>query len=199
MQICKTFLGTKRKGNIIRHLDEKHFFPKTKCIYCRGEFLRIEEHLKRCKVLMRKNLPQDNNTIYKDYNKNEANEIKLNCSTIITDYCAINKHLLKEKNKISFENIYFYKNKEIGSGSFCNVFLGSCTNFDEILAIKIIKSDDEKELTNLYLEEKNHLISLTNKGNFPILFDWNYDGKCVYLAESLMGPSLKEMIKICPN
>ena len=51
-KICKTFLGTKRKGNMIRHLEEKHFFSKTIGNYCGGKFLGIDESLPRCKNLM---------------------------------------------------------------------------------------------------------------------------------------------------
>lgn len=196
-KICSIFPGTIKKGNVIRHLDEKHFNDKTKCVYCGNKVLRIDEHIKRCKAKKSKNEPKYNilNNLQINNDKSEnVSKIKFNISDNMNN--VIKKTLLKDNNKVYIGNIYFYKNKPIGKGAFCNVYLGSCNNLEDILAIKIIELDNEDEFNN-YFEEKGHLISLKNKGNFPVLYDWYYDGYYLYFAESLMGPSLKELIHLC--
>ena len=197
---CKlytNFNGTKKKGNVIRNLDEKHFFGKNHCKYCNKSILRIDEHLNRCKAYNSKEGKNNISFIISHENKNEIenNSLKNNKIEIFND-SIINKRLLNNKDKILIENIFFYKNKEIGSGAFCNVFLGGYINFDQILAIKIIEANNKNDFDK-YIEEKGHIVSLQNKGNFPPLIDWEYNGKYIFFAEFLMGPSIKEIRRIC--
>ena len=196
-KLCTNFNGTKKKGNVIRHLDEQHFFGKNYCKYCNKPILRIGEHFNRCKAYNSKEGKNNISFIISHENKNEIenNSLKNNKIEIFND-SIINKRLLNNKDKILIENIFFYKNKEIGSGAFCNVFLGGYINFDQILAIKIIEANNKNDFDK-YIEEKGHIVSLQNKGNFPLLIDWEYNGKYIFFAESLMGPSIKEIRRIC--
>lgn len=89
-----------------------------------------------------------------------------------------NKNLLKEKSRIIFGNIVIYENREIGAISFSDVYLGGCLNSKELLAVKLIKSDNRKQY-EANIEEKYHLISLMNNGNFPKLIDWDFDGQYI--------------------
>ena len=81
------------KGNMIRHLDEQHFFKKPTCIYCGDEILRIDEHKKRCKKFISQNRPQQNNINYQQSNKNEIDGQKLYWSLIINNNSAIDNVL----------------------------------------------------------------------------------------------------------
>ena len=44
-----SFFKNKKKGNIIRHLDEKHFYQMPKSEYCGLEVLRLNDHIPTCK------------------------------------------------------------------------------------------------------------------------------------------------------
>ena len=59
----------------------------------------------------------------------------------------------------------------IGYGEFNKVYLGGILNDNEIMAVKILKSN-YKYCNRNFNEEKNILILIKNKGNFPEIYDW---------------------------
>ena len=65
------------------------------------------------------------------------------------------------------------------------------------MAIKIIEVGKYDEDDDLF-KEKNNLIILNNKGNFPTIFDFTIDKKYLYLAETfnLMGKNIEENYQI---
>ena len=189
-KLCTDFKGTAIKFVIIRHLNEHHFCPKVTCKICLKSFVRIKEHMKKHKLnTITGNFLNENNFSKKNEEINEK-------SYIFNNNNFFKKYLLKENEKIKFDNIFFYKNKLIGSGDFSNVFLGGISNDNEIMAVKILESKNKKYIRN-FNEEKNILFLLRNKGNFPEIYDWAYNEKFIFITESLMGPSLKDLINVC--
>jgi len=195
--ICKKINPTKRKYVIQRHLEEQHFFKKTVCKYCNEEILRLNVHLKSCKnyKFEKPNIENEGKLIEKlkgKYNINKYNDSE----NFIENSLIIKKSLFKEVDKIKIgKNLFIYKNKSIGNGATGYVFIGGCENNKDILAIKVIKAESNYDFNDV-LKEKNILVSSRNQGNFPIMIDWDYDDKYLYIAETLMGPSLKDLIKI---
>ena len=197
-KFCKNKKGIKTKFSMERHIREKHFTKKIRCNICGLEVIRFNDHIKSknhieksSKVNLFNNNPKNKTTSQNVFNflmKPESNNHKN-----IIYFFSLNKC-----KKIFIENIFFYNNFLLGTGSFSHVFLGGRKNDDEVLAIKVINRDDHNDL-DFYLEEKDILISLRNKGNFPNIYDWNYDNKYIYMAESVMGPSLNELVGICDN
>lgn len=55
------------------------------------------------------------------------------------------------------------------------------------MAIKKIHNDSNKNF-RIETQEKSYLISLLNKGNFPFIYDWNFEDEYLYIFGSLMGP-----------
>ena len=84
----------------------------------------------------------------------------------------------------------------IGYGEFNKVFLGGILNDNEIIAVKILKSN-YKYCNRNFNEEKNILFLVKNKGNFPEIYDWTYNEELIFIMESLMGPTLKDLINVC--
>lgn len=203
-RVCEDFnKGTLYKHCIIRHLEKKHFFDKETCPKCFKLVTRLDEHKNRCPKIKRshiifsdykgKNIIFDNKIKYE--NKKSMLEIQ---NDKLKSVSFIKKKLLKESDKIVINNIFFYKNRILGTGGNGSVFIGGTNNNNELMAIKIIEVDESEEYDDLF-KEKNNLIILNNKGNFPTLFDFTIDKKYLYLAQTLMGPTLEELIKVCNN
>ena len=203
-RLCEDFnKGTIYKHCIIRHLEKKHFFEKEPCPKCFKPVTRLDEHKNRCPKL------KSSQIIFSDYkNKNIIFDNKIKCENNksifeiqynkLKSVSFIKKKLLKESDKIVINNIFFYKNRILGAGRNGSVFIGGTNNNKELMAIKIIEVDEYDEDNDLF-KEKNNLIILNNKGNFPTIFDFTIDKKYLYLAETLMGPTLEELIKVCNN
>lgn len=155
--------------------------------------------MRRCKYFKNNNKTKKltifkKNQIIIDNNKNTISLLgKINENNQI-----IQKRLLKENDKVFHQNIFFYKNNLLNSGKICKVFLGGCNNRKEFMAIKVINYSNNKEFDN-HLEEKSHLVALKDKSNFPQMYDWDFSDKYIFIAESLMGPSLEELIDLCNN
>ena len=101
--------------------------------------------------------------------------------------------LNRDQEKIGF--YYFNKRKIIGEGCFSKVFLGEDKYLRFKVAILQIKVEDEENFNiETYILQKIH-----GKGNFPQLYNTYSDDedKYYYLIESLMGPNLKSLYKIC--
>lgn len=198
--LCKKFLGIKRKDNMERHIKECHMREKLLCKFCGKYFKRIDEHLKRSKCSERikgKNINICNvsNKVHEKFQTIELNE---NVSKDNNRY-LMKTNLLKENDKIYINsNAFMYKNRKLGSGSFSEVYLGGCNNSKEIMCIKIIHMNSNNK-SSYHKNEKSYLISLFNKGNFPFLYDWDYNENNFYMIESLMGPTLHSLVKICSN
>lgn len=195
-KICDKISSTKYKFAIIRHISEQHIFKKSQCSYCHKVILRIDEHIKRCDVYASKKIispifsPENFNTKNAKISDLASPNLKSNNRDIFL------KSIFNEDKKIKVSNIFYFSNKKIGEGSFSQSFLGGCFNVNEILCIKKIKYDNKEEFLG-YMEEKDILISIKNKGNFPNFFDYYFDSNFIYFAESFMGINLKDLVKLC--
>ena len=187
-KLCTDFKGTAIKFVIERHLNEHHFCHKETCKICLKSFVRIKEHMKKHYNKNKIIGTFDNKKYFSKKNEEISFEVEKNY--------IFKKYLLKTTEKIIINNIFFYKNKMIGYGEFNKVFLGGISNDNEIMAVKILQSNYKYNNRN-FNEEKNILILIKNKGNFPEIYDWTYNEEFIFIIESLMGPTLKDLINVC--
>lgn len=187
-KLCTDFKGTAIKFVIERHLNEHHFCHKETCKICLKSFVRIKEHMKKHYNKNKIIGTFDNKKYFSKKNEEISFEVEKNY--------IFKKYLLKTTEKIIINNIFFYKNKMIGYGEFNKVFLGGISNDNEIMAVKILKSNYKYNNRN-FNEEKNILVLIKNKGNFPEIYDWTYNEEFIFIIESLMGPTLKDLINVC--
>ena len=197
--LCNKINPTKNKFIIKRHLNEQHLFKKEICEFCNKEILRLNDHIKTCKKYIHKEYEIDKIQKFNLELLPEKGllikEKELSIFSLLDE--LIIKSNFKESEKIVINNnIFFYKNKLLGYGSSGNVFLGGCKNNKEFMAIKVFEAPTSEDFDEVK-KEKNILVSSRNKGNFPIIIDWDFDEKYIYFAETLMGPSLKDLLYIC--
>lgn len=185
-KICSENKYFKEKCNIERHLKEQHFYAKEICKDCGKSILRMKAHI--CTVKLKNN---DNNVsinkklcenmLYSDIN-DYINPTKPETIYDEKNNSIFKITLLKELDKVYSGNIFFYKNRLINEGHFGKVFLGGCKNSKDVLAIKVIKADNIDKYNRL-LEEKTFLVSLRNKKNSAILYDWKWGSNFIMFAE----------------
>ena len=199
-KICQIFKGTKIKFVMERHILEAHLGKKEACSICGKKIKRLKEHIK---IHNKNKFNKENNSIIMVDNINQIGN-KNNISFIIKEYPLQNKNFnfflrksdLKNDDKIIIDKIFFYKNKFVGEGSFGKVFLGGIVNSEEIKAVKILEIDNNRKYKN-FMEEKNNLLILKNNGNFPRIYDWSSSGNLFFIVQSLMGPSLSNLLNLC--
>ena len=90
---------------------------------------------------------------------------------------------------------YFNKTKTIGKGSVSSVFLGE----DKYQRINIAILQISIENYEKFYIESFILSRIHGKGNFPQLYNTFQDDDYFYMVESLMGPNLNILHKICDN
>lgn len=102
------------------------------------------------------------------------------------------------KNQINMGIYYYNKEKKIGEGSYSTTFLGEDKFLRINVAILQMEADDEEAIekfnTEIFILQRIH-----GKGNFPLLYNTycDEDHNFFYLVESLMGPTLKSLYKLC--
>lgn len=138
--------------------------------------------------------------INKDINteKNVLDLSKKNNYVDSLEYFRILKHLFLPNDhlnsqELDFQNYYVYDNHVLGHGSFGNIFLGS----DKKTGIRVAIKQIEESLYFSYKREKMILTNIRGTGNFPEFYDSIEMPKHLYIIESLNGPTIQTLIKIC--
>ena len=143
------------------------------------------------------NTNNNENINYKSLSTSQSNNIinmdKDNYISALSRIFDKQSGLNKDQEKIGF--YYINKRKVIGEGCYSKVFLGEDIYLKFKVAILQIEVEDEDNFNiETYVLQKIH-----GKGNFPQLYNTYSDDedKYFYLIESLMGPTLKSLYKIC--
>ena len=129
------------------------------------------------------------------FNRNEFNEIIINDKNL---YFSLLVNIFDKQNSLNkFQEeiglYYIDRKKQLGEGSHSKVFLGE----DKFHRIKVAILEMEANDIDSYNTETFILSRINGKGNFPSLYNIYTDDDHYYLVESLMGPNLKSLYKIC--
>lgn len=168
--ICKKLFYDRSTFNT--HYKNTHIDnPKIKCIFCSNSYKYLKKHQKTCAL---KNRINNTNNIFihsKQSSYNNSNRVKIN------------------------DDIIYYKNLCLGSGSTMNVYYGKNikTNVDLAIKIEQAKNDD---ITHICFED-----SVTKEMSCQLGFPQNF-GKFKLsnqelFAETLFGPNLLKIYNFC--
>ena len=109
--------------------------------------------------------------------------------------------ILKETNNNNSKDVVISKPKykvfetEIGEGTFGNVYYGINLKNCFPMAIKLIKDDKINYLR--FIKEIKFLKEFKNEIFFPKCFYFEFSKKNKIIAQSLLGPNLKNLLKLC--
>ena len=144
-------------------------------------------------------IKEDINEI-EEYNTNNTSKYeiyKLKDSILNFNFLSLQNVFDKNNNLNKFQEdmglYYINKKKIIGEGAYSTVYLGE--DKYQRLNIAILEMDIEKEEN--YNLEIFILQRLHGRGSFPHLYNTYCDENYYYMVESLMGPNLKLLHKIC--
>lgn len=179
----------KDRRRMKRHMRDNHN-PESICKYCNKKVIRINQHLKKCKTFIliisknKRNLKQKNNKNYVKQNTN--NKIGFINNNVVKDEISNNAI------KIPKNNFIYFKNFELGKGSYGNVYYGLNTKTKQEVAVKLYseKSDEIKVDFECCLCKDYETLSLS-----PKIYYFSFADKiCV---QSLLGPNLETLYNFC--
>ena len=187
-EICNKIYKDNRRMK--RHLRETHN-PKSTYKYCNKPVIRLKDHLKKCKRYMRYNLN------IKNYKKRRSILI-INTKQISKnkigdfDYKLGDDTILDKAVSISETNFVYFKEFNLGNGTYGEVFYGINLKSKQEVAIKLY-SDRSKE--NRINFESCLCKDFESLNIFPKIYYFSGINKvCV---QSLLGPNLENIFNFC--
>ena len=178
--------------NFKRHMIQVELNIKKKCKYCKGDFKRIDEHLKHCKVSNNTNLNLINNNLIDKGSIDSKISNVFDPSIIIKN--IIPDLTLKYKNSKINDNFIYFPELKIGEGSFGTVLFG--INIENYLPVAI-KVQNKKQKKDLLENERKLMEILPNNFPFPKVYYHNFNLEGNLLIQTLCGPSLNKLYKFC--
>lgn len=140
------------------------------------------------------NMKSNNNNNSTIFQHNENNKIQYsNQLSLLSN--VFDKQNCLSKNQITMGIYYYNKEKILGEGAYSKTFLGEDKFLRINVAILQMNADDEEKFDlEIFVLQRIH-----GKGNFPLLYNTysDEDANYFYLVESLMGPTLKSLYKLC--
>lgn len=174
-----------------RHIREVHG-PKKLCPFCFDFYGRLSHHYNSCKKYLSYQLHKLKVIGQEIY---FINEPKKRNDSKRANKKLTSKSRLKGAVNIGKTNYYYYPDKLIGRGSFCNVYYGFDNLIKRECAIKIF--NDAEGNYEKFLFEELLLKDLKKLTLFPKLYYSSRED--LILVESLLGPSIRKLFSFCGN
>ena len=188
----------KQNWMLTRHIIQVENKIKSKCIYCKKEFPRIKEHLKKCKINpLNKKLIKSSKKKEYTFDKNinlffGSHHFSLNSifHSIYNDFISNNKF-------IKFNNFLSFPNYVLGEGAFSIVYFALDEITKQPASLKLQKQNPEKIDKYYYSQESLILMKLKEYISFPNFIYIEISEKGNILVETLFGPTLKKLFSFC--
>ena len=115
---------------------------KKKCKFCKGDYKRIDEHLKHCQLSINSNLSLINDNLMNNASIDTGISNEFDPSIIIKK--ILSDLTLKYKNSIINDKFIYFPELKIGEGCFGSVLFGINTESNLPIAKKIQNKNKKK-------------------------------------------------------
>ena len=178
--------------NLKRHFLQVELNIKKKCKFCKGDYKRIDEHLKHCQLSINSNLSLINDNLMNNASIDTGISNEFDPSIIIKK--ILSDLTLKYKNSRINDKFIYFPELKIGEGCFGTVLFGINTENNLPIAIKVQNKKQKKDL----LENERKLMEiLPNNCPFPKIYYNNFTSVGNIIIQTLCGPSLDKLYKFC--
>ena len=194
-ELCNTVFTLKK--NLNRHYREQHLKANNVCCpYCLKSYLRIKEHLFRCRKGILSKIYAKSEEHKKIYSKLKFKKGKNKIPVISTFITKFSTDSVQFTNRITgITEKYNYTNKLIGEGTFGKVFIGFNASNKIPVAVKVLKSEKAKQKN--YKNEIDLLSELKNEKYFPRILHSEFNKDHKIIIETLHGPNLRNLLYFC--